>query len=513
MPFLPLSFFLFSLTDSSDFIAMNGVPVVRFTELNSSRYKNFLLDENPETIGHYKVRVFRRAVTSTICGLTESQFVEWCILSGNDFTSSFQLTDFDAFGNQEQKPSGKKDYSHSPMKAKDRSADAKRMIKSQAEDFRLFSSTNSKLNMAIEYSRDFYELRDLSKYPIDPPDDEPQLVSLSFGDHAAISHWIESHRHGFDVTKLQNIGRVAWTIFKDLSDSSQNDDFTAENLIENITPVYMKTLERMLLLIKTSPLCRPQHLNTQIKHPNWRDLMFTHYYQLVCKHLLKSVRKTARHDSEIVMGFHIFNAELFHSLLEEENLKAAMGGLSIAPSTNSTTESAKKSLPQKEQKDSQQIQKTTPKAKKMNSTPQKESQPLEATTQKTDVTPQNKNSESKASNSKTKKKPAADRSQPEPDGDSKEDKITNSETLPIDAHRNEILHRIQRDRVTIIQGETGCGKSSRIPVMLLEDAQRRGVRCRMMVSQPRRIAATTLMKRVRSTLGMQVRVTPPYPYL
>lgn len=40
--------------------------------------------------------------------------------------------------------------------------------------------------------------------------------------------------------------------------------------------------------------------------------------------------------------------------------------------------------------------------------------------------------------------------------------------------------------------------------MLLEDAQENRRYCKMMVSQPRRIAASSLMKRVRSTLGMQV---------
>jgi hypothetical protein len=39
----------------------------------------------------------------------------------------------------------------------------------------------------------------------------------------------------------------------------------------------------------------------------------------------------------------------------------------------------------------------------------------------------------------------------------------------------------QRDRVTIIHGETGCGKSSRLPIILLEDAEARGEPCRMMV--------------------------------
>jgi HrpA-like RNA helicase len=99
--------------------------------------------------------------------------------------------------------------------------------------------------------------------------------------------------------------------------------------------------------------------------------------------------------------------------------------------------------------------------------------------------------------------------------------------LPVDQYREEILSRIQKDRVTIIHGETGklqiislrnnliggsvgCGKSSRIPVMLYEDSETRGTRCRMMVSQPRRIAASTLMSRVRLVLGSKVYIHPTF---
>ena len=40
--------------------------------------------------------------------------------------------------------------------------------------------------------------------------------------------------------------------------------------------------------------------------------------------------------------------------------------------------------------------------------------------------------------------------------------------------------------------------------MLLEDAIQKGKSCKMMVSQPRRIAASGLMKRLRGTLGDKV---------
>jgi len=73
--------------------------------------------------------------------------------------------------------------------------------------------------------------------------------------------------------------------------------------------------------------------------------------------------------------------------------------------------------------------------------------------------------------------------------------------LPIDEHKEAILASIQNNRCTIIQGETGCGKSSRVPVMLLEapppDPSSKKVK--MFICQPRRIAAKSLTERVRTT--------------
>lgn len=80
----------------------------------------------------------------------------------------------------------------------------------------------------------------------------------------------------------------------------------------------------------------------------------------------------------------------------------------------------------------------------------------------------------------------------------------NSDLLPIDAFREEILMRIARDRVTIIHGETGCGKSSCLPRFLLEHAEATGAPCQVMVSQPRRIAVTSLLRRLRQSLGNKV---------
>ena len=73
--------------------------------------------------------------------------------------------------------------------------------------------------------------------------------------------------------------------------------------------------------------------------------------------------------------------------------------------------------------------------------------------------------------------------------------------LPIDEYKDEILSNIRNHRVTIIQGETGCGKSSRVPVMLLESQSPEPFmkKVQLFICQPRRIAAKSLADRVRST--------------
>ncbi|KAL3795161.1 hypothetical protein HJC23_007389 [Cyclotella cryptica] len=74
--------------------------------------------------------------------------------------------------------------------------------------------------------------------------------------------------------------------------------------------------------------------------------------------------------------------------------------------------------------------------------------------------------------------------------------------LPIDVHKDEILNTVKTQRVTIIHGETGCGKSSRVPCFLLRaDAPEPSLAApevKIMISQPRRIAAKSLAERVRS---------------
>jgi ATP-dependent RNA helicase TDRD9 len=55
---------------------------------------------------------------------------------------------------------------------------------------------------------------------------------------------------------------------------------------------------------------------------------------------------------------------------------------------------------------------------------------------------------------------------------------------------------VETNQVTIIQGVTGCGKSTQVPQFILDSYAERGLHCNIIITQPRRIAAITVTKRV-----------------
>ena len=63
--------------------------------------------------------------------------------------------------------------------------------------------------------------------------------------------------------------------------------------------------------------------------------------------------------------------------------------------------------------------------------------------------------------------------------------------LPIDDYEDEIVDSVTHHAITIVASPTGSGKSSRIPFMLHKHFQKR-----VMCTQPRRLAAVSLAKRV-----------------
>ena len=73
--------------------------------------------------------------------------------------------------------------------------------------------------------------------------------------------------------------------------------------------------------------------------------------------------------------------------------------------------------------------------------------------------------------------------------------------LPISARAEEITAAIQASQVVILAGETGSGKTTQIPKMCL--AAGRGVQGRIACTQPRRVAALSISRRVADELGVE----------
>jgi len=67
--------------------------------------------------------------------------------------------------------------------------------------------------------------------------------------------------------------------------------------------------------------------------------------------------------------------------------------------------------------------------------------------------------------------------------------------LPIAAHKAKILRKVDKNRVCIISGDTGCGKTTQVPKYLLEKADFEKQDCKIICTQPRRIAAINIAKR------------------
>ncbi|OBT75854.1 ATP-dependent RNA helicase DDX35 [Pseudogymnoascus sp. 05NY08] len=79
--------------------------------------------------------------------------------------------------------------------------------------------------------------------------------------------------------------------------------------------------------------------------------------------------------------------------------------------------------------------------------------------------------------------------------------------LPIAKHRESLLYTIETHAVTIVVGQTGCGKSTQLP-QFLEKAGWCSEGKTIAITQPRRVAATTVATRVAEefgcTLGQEV---------
>lgn len=83
---------------------------------------------------------------------------------------------------------------------------------------------------------------------------------------------------------------------------------------------------------------------------------------------------------------------------------------------------------------------------------------------------------------------------------------SNNQRLPIDSMRNKVAATIRENKFTVIVGGTGSGKSTRVPQIILQDRimANKGSACRIICTQPRRVAATSIAKRVAFEMGEDI---------
>jgi hypothetical protein len=84
------------------------------------------------------------------------------------------------------------------------------------------------------------------------------------------------------------------------------------------------------------------------------------------------------------------------------------------------------------------------------------------------------------------------------------------QALPAFEFREEILKAVNENQVTIIEGETGSGKTTQVVQYILEDAAAKEEGCYAICTQPRRISARSVAERVADERGEELGSTVGY---
>ena len=80
--------------------------------------------------------------------------------------------------------------------------------------------------------------------------------------------------------------------------------------------------------------------------------------------------------------------------------------------------------------------------------------------------------------------------------------LTNArKKLPIWNMQDEIIELISNNQVVIISGDTGCGKTTQVPQFILEHCRLTEKCCRIITTEPRRLAVLSVANRVSKERG------------
>lgn len=77
----------------------------------------------------------------------------------------------------------------------------------------------------------------------------------------------------------------------------------------------------------------------------------------------------------------------------------------------------------------------------------------------------------------------------------------NRQKLPIWQYQNQLINMLNSTQVILVSGDTGCGKTTQVPQFILDHCSSTNTPCRVIVAEPRRIAATSVAERVARERG------------
>lgn len=82
--------------------------------------------------------------------------------------------------------------------------------------------------------------------------------------------------------------------------------------------------------------------------------------------------------------------------------------------------------------------------------------------------------------------------------------------LPVYTMRDAITRAVNESRVLMVAGETGSGKTTQVPQMILDDCHAHNKPCRIFCTQPRRLSALSVAERVATERGEKIGQTVGY---
>ena len=436
--------------NDTDFIAMADCPYI---QVGSLEERNGQIRSN---------MVYYRSKVATALGFkNEDQFVEFCILVGNDFTASDDRTrsEFDAFTvdtsvNNDIEDDSDDDDDVLPSSVISSTenihiGDFASVSQSILPDgntpevinkirkllvckfltdpnWRVSSSTSEDLQSGIVYSRAMYNLESLSSFPDeeDDADEDDDASGIQLASGVEVTNGVElassQGRHASDWLEVnsQKFQGIHKDVVKYLTEHSSLYSFKS---------IHIEALECMheeLTNGSELPVYEPFA-------PDWNDVVVANKYQSLCKKFIRFILKSetlslVTHDTPAFL----FDGYMFHCIMSRLKMSCEFDESNLV---------------------------------RLPSVPIQAQEPAHVP-----------------------------------------DIVGGRVALPIDQHKDSILDKIAQDRVVIIHGETGCGKSSRLPLFLLENAEKNGHHCKIMISQPRRIAVHALMIQMKKTLGDRV---------